>query len=236
MGGKGLGSFCGKLAMDFNVYLLQNGPVTNFPEKWKNAKVLDASNGLSGDILNETLGKTTISTDQDTLSLDPIVESENIKIAMIDNPQPDVSLENVSPVALVPEEPNEVSPISQTDFIEDTAGNAQDSTGHNINLRNQSDSSNDPKHKFKEGLAGLRLIWTQKPQNITDDAGINYNFYFDRVSEAYLVPLYELLFERGEALVNQEELFNVIETPSSQIRRAFKYLMGDGVPTDENRA
>lgn len=85
--------------------------------------------------------------------------------------------------------------------------------------------------KVRKSILSLDTIMTKKPKLNSE-----LDFYFDRVSEAYLVPLYVLPFERCDEILCINDLFNSIENPSRDIQRAFRSLVGDGVPKDETRA
>lgn len=84
-------------------------------------------------------------------------------------------------------------------------------------------------------IAKLRTVITAAP-TMENEFEWTSQSRKDLVGEAYMVPLYILPFERAEKAPFLNDLFKSIPEPGMTLMRAFRYLTGEGVPTDEQRA
>lgn len=112
----------------------------------------------------------------------------------------------------------------------DSTGNLN-SDGADTDYPSVNDSKDKIVDRVRKSILSLDTIMTKKPKFNNE-----IDCVFDRVSEAYLVPLYVFPFERCDEILCINDLFNSIEDPSRDIQRAFRSLVGDGVPKDEARA
>ena len=113
---------------------------------------------------------------------------------------------------------NEISQNPEVDKTETKHNSAQEK------LKTSTVSYPGIKEDFNPLLA-LKTVMTSKPNCE----------WVDEVTEAYKVPIFKLLFERGER-VTDRSILKSIELTTVDLERAMKYLYGNGVPKDENKA
>lgn len=224
---------------DYNFLLLKNGKDFEIPEKWKNLELLDVSEGLNREIVsivtqetvNPELNQSISSKPTPSTSLPkeqskpkeedvPSIVSESILSPF--STGSNLPIEKTEPISHLADTTIATSASSSYDMTEDT----QDEGPQNVEKEDKEDFIK----RVRESHSKLRTVMTTRPTNTDDDA------YFERVSEAYLVPLYILPFERCENIPDPSYLFGRVENPSMTLQRAFRYLEGNGVPQDSARA
>ena len=254
-------SFYSKKTTEDRVFALQNGSIKEVPQKWNKFVWLDAAKGLNREIISIIKGEYEVVNNIPYI-VDTIEAAKDQENSYNNSSE---KKENGANVMQIVPEVNSIELVSdqQQNSTSSNAnlthnrgednigeGNSQSNTqsSHSSSIGN-SNAGNDPNNKENKhsGVenesteafirrmqavhANLPTIMTKMPTNTDYDS-----FYFDRVSEAYLVPLYVLPFERCESIPNPNGWFSNLQNPALTIQRALRYLYGNGVPQDENRA